>query len=186
MKTVIISPHPDDEWIGCGCTLLKHLDDGMNIKVLLITKPPTTEKRIKVSKKLAEQYGYELHILGEHELRIDQEKLSSFLLREVNAEDKVYIPDYDSHIDHRFILETCKRVLKDNKLIQYCVYNNSINPIRRVKNKFLRLLLGRGFSSFKYGKEDYKFTYKLETKNKNILMFGETPRDGDTFRYIRD
>jgi len=186
MRTVIIAPHPDDEWIGCGCTMLKKLEEGEKIKVLLITRIPKSERRVRVSQRLSKEWGYTLRILGEPELKINTALLAAFLKKEIDKGDIVHIPDYDIHIDHRTILETCKRVLKNNKLIQYCVYNNSRNPIRRVKNKFLHLLLGRGFSSFKYGKEDYKFTYKLETKNKNILLFRETPRDADTFRYIRD
>ena len=38
MTAVIIAPHPDDEWIGCGCTILKKLEEGEKVKVLLVTR----------------------------------------------------------------------------------------------------------------------------------------------------
>jgi len=35
MSIVIIASHPDDGWIGCGCTML---EEGGKIKILLITR----------------------------------------------------------------------------------------------------------------------------------------------------
>ena len=37
-KILVIAPHPDDETIGCGGTLLKHSDNKDDIYYLLITK----------------------------------------------------------------------------------------------------------------------------------------------------
>jgi len=90
MKTVIIAPHPDDEWIGCGCTLLKKLDDGEKVKVFLITS--LSVRRTEVSRELARIYSYELKILGEPEWKIDTAKLAAFLKKEVHKKDTVYVP----------------------------------------------------------------------------------------------
>ena len=84
MTTVIIAPHPDDEWIGCGCTILKKLDNGENIKVLLISslsKIPNSKikERAIVSQSLAKHYNYECKLLGETELNINKEKFLSLL-----------------------------------------------------------------------------------------------------------
>jgi len=189
MSTVIVAPHPDDEWIGCGCTLLKKLDDGEKITVLLIThssRIPTSriKDRTKISQSLAKEYGYALKILGETELHINKEKLTSFLLKEINSGDIVYIPDYDRHIDHRVIFSACKDALKNNELVQYCVYNNSANPFTRMRKKALYFLFKRGFPSFKYGREEYKFSYKLDLKNKHITQFRAVPRDADVLREL--
>ena len=37
-KILVIAPHPDDETIGCGGTLLRHIDNKDEIYFLLITK----------------------------------------------------------------------------------------------------------------------------------------------------
>ena len=36
-KILVIAPHPDDETIGCGGTLLRHIDNKDEIYFLLIT-----------------------------------------------------------------------------------------------------------------------------------------------------
>ena len=38
MKVLVIAPHPDDETLGCGGTLLKHKKDGDEIHWMIITK----------------------------------------------------------------------------------------------------------------------------------------------------
>jgi len=186
MSTVIVAPHPDDEWIGCGCTLLKKLDDGEKITVLLIThssRIPTSriKDRTKISQSLAKEYGYELKILGETELHINEGQLKSFLLNEINSGDVVYIPDFDTHPDHRFINRVCKEHLEKD-LIEYAVYNNSIFPPRRIMNKTLHLLHRQSFPSFRLGTHEFKTLYKLPIKQKNIKMFGEVLRHADVLR----
>ena len=39
MKNIfIVAAHPDDEILGCGGTILKHINDGDNVKVLFISE----------------------------------------------------------------------------------------------------------------------------------------------------
>lgn len=42
MNVVVISPHPDDETLGCGGTLLKHKNNKDNIYWLIATEPSKT------------------------------------------------------------------------------------------------------------------------------------------------
>ena len=37
MKIIVIAPHPDDETLGCGGTLLKHKSDNHEINWLIMT-----------------------------------------------------------------------------------------------------------------------------------------------------
>ncbi len=180
MKTVILAPHPDDEWIGCGCTILENLDKGNNIKVLIITRKPATEKRIAVSKKLAEKYDYELKILGEAEKNIDKQKLNAFLKENIEPGDVVYVTASDNHPDHKTVSDAVKKL--KNKKIEYAVYNASLNPFRKIKHKLSGMLKDKATASFKFGKHSKILDYKLEEKNKNILKFREVPRGGDVLR----
>ena len=34
---MVIAAHPDDEWIGCGGTILKHIDNGDIVKVIFMS-----------------------------------------------------------------------------------------------------------------------------------------------------
>ena len=36
-KVLVIAPHPDDETLGCGGTLLKHINDGDSVNWLIMT-----------------------------------------------------------------------------------------------------------------------------------------------------
>ena len=38
MKVMVIAPHPDDETLGCGGTLLRHLKNGDELYWVIITK----------------------------------------------------------------------------------------------------------------------------------------------------
>ena len=128
-RILIIAPHPDDEWIGCGCTLLKALDNNEKVRVLLIAVEEYSEGRLEISKRLAKKYGYELVVLGEKEFSISMTKLSAFLRKYV-LDGVLYVPDEDSHADHRCITREAQKL--PNKKVQYCVYNNSKSQLRRL------------------------------------------------------
>ena len=36
-KVIVISPHPDDETLGCGGTLLKHISNGDQVSWVIVT-----------------------------------------------------------------------------------------------------------------------------------------------------
>jgi len=183
MRTVIIAPHPDDEWIGCGCTLLKKLNASEKIIVLVITQMPYSEIRIQLSRQLALQYKYDLKTLGEPELKIDSQKLKVFFNKHIKKTDTVYIPSCDLHPDHRKINIISQQLLK-NDLYEYAVYNNSLNPFRRIKNKLICFLTKRTPASFRKGKPDFILNYRTKIKNQHILEFAEMPRVGDIIRRI--
>ncbi len=37
MKVIVIAPHPDDETLGCGGAILRHIADGDMVHWLIVT-----------------------------------------------------------------------------------------------------------------------------------------------------
>ncbi|MEC7865992.1 MAG: PIG-L family deacetylase, partial [Pseudomonadota bacterium] len=44
-KVLVISPHPDDETLGCGGTLIRHKKEGDEIHWLIMTNVNSSEKK---------------------------------------------------------------------------------------------------------------------------------------------
>lgn len=131
MKILVISPHPDDETLGCGGTILKHKDTGDKIYWLLITnidvkngcKKDIVEKRQKEIEIVAEMYGFEKTFkLDYPTAKLDiipiQEIIKSLskVILEIEPEI-IYLPNRsDVHTDHRI---TFKAVYSCTKNFRY-------------------------------------------------------------------
>ena len=117
-KISIITPHPDDETLGCGGTILKHSTNGDSIHWLIITN--MTEKQgfnsqvIKQRQEeidsVAQMYGFEsVQNLNLPTMQLDEISLADI----INAISKiflkikphtVYLPNRsDVHSDHRIV-----------------------------------------------------------------------------------
>ena len=65
-KILFIAPHPDDETLGCGGTILKHIDKGDNVYWLIVTNISEREgwkvekvfERQKEIEKVSKAYGF--------------------------------------------------------------------------------------------------------------------------------
>ena len=116
MKILVISPHPDDETLGCGGTILKHKDIGDKIYWLIITNVDVkngwdkniVEKRQKEIEIVAEMYGFEKTFkLDYPTAKLDitpvQEIIKSIseVILEIEPEI-IYLPNHsDVHTDHQ-------------------------------------------------------------------------------------
>tara|TARA_B100000787_G_scaffold163912_1_gene146046 strand:+ start:4290 stop:4937 length:648 start_codon:yes stop_codon:yes gene_type:complete len=116
MKIFVVSPHPDDETLGCGGTLLKHKKNNDQIFWNIVTKPlneKTNKKREKEITKVATKYNIKKIIRANYttaELKKkDIYKLINFFKTHIVKikPDIVYLPFYgDIHSDHRIIFES--------------------------------------------------------------------------------
>ena len=120
MKILVIAPHPDDETLGCGGTLLKHKDQGDQLFWLIMTKMAidvgyTEEqmyRREEEIKTVAEMYHFEkVFSLDFATTTLDtvprRELIGavSKVMNEVRPEI-VYLPNrFDIHSDHRITFE---------------------------------------------------------------------------------
>jgi len=116
VSVLIIAPHPDDEAIGMGGTLSKHLDNQSKVTVLYMTdgrhEPPTLglleAEMIDIRRKEAETLGEIYHInqifwkVEDTCLTNNNETISAMIkvLEDIRP-DIIYLPSFfDHHYDH--------------------------------------------------------------------------------------
>ncbi|RSD35146.1 MAG: LmbE family protein [Methanohalophilus sp.] len=120
MKILVIAPHPDDETLGCGGTIVKHIVSGDCVTICIVTTaytPAWSEEFLNIRNNQVNKATTILNInrvidLGYHTVKLDtipQKDISESLsnvVKQVNP-DIVYIPHKgDLHRDHRVIFES--------------------------------------------------------------------------------
>ena len=123
---LVVAPHPDDETLGCGGTLLKHRQQGDRINWLIMTRtwsPKYTERDIQQQetqiKAVDRAYSF-AHTEWLHfkTTTLDSIPLNEIIdaIRNVIAKVKpetVYIPSaVDIHSDHQVVVQGVMAVLK--------------------------------------------------------------------------
>ena len=128
MKNIaVIAPHPDDETLGCGGTIIKHRENGDFVCVLFVTC--ATDELRTTCKRVTDTYGVSFTHLDLPEIYLDTVQLAdivdkfTIIFRELKP-DTVYLPGAnDVHSDHRIVFnaawsccktfrfQTIKRVL---------------------------------------------------------------------------
>ena len=119
MKILVIAPHPDDEVLGCGGTLARHVSSGDEVYLCVVTKaypPDCSEDEIKERKrevlKANEILGIKkTYFLDFPTVKLDivpQKELNDSIARVVNEvqPEAVYIPHRgDVNKDHRLVFD---------------------------------------------------------------------------------
>jgi LmbE family N-acetylglucosaminyl deacetylase len=126
MRVLVIAPHPDDETLGCGGTLLKHRAEGDQVCWLIVTRGHTPEWSTEVLlakeaeiETVGAKYGFERTF----RLNLPTTRIDTLPLRDVMsgirgvieeaAPDSVYCNHaWDVHSDHRVVFEATMSVLK--------------------------------------------------------------------------
>ena len=120
MNVMVIAPHPDDETLGCGGTLLKHRENGDKIFWVIVTaiskslnlSEERKKSRDKEIEKVSKIYGFsKVFKLNLPTIELDTiptkeivDKLSN-CIKETECEI-LYIPNYsDVHSDHKFVAD---------------------------------------------------------------------------------
>jgi len=125
-KILIIAPHPDDETLGCGGTIAKHILSGDHVTLCIATtahKPDWSDEYLDLrSKQINEAVKilgiHEVIELGYHTVKLDtipQKEITERLIMIVNElqPDIAYIPfKGDLHRDHRVIFESALVALR--------------------------------------------------------------------------
>lgn len=126
MRILVIAPHPDDETLGCGGSLLKHKAKGDSLSWLVATRghEPQWSAELLARKeaeirRVREAYGFEQTFrLNFPTIKLDTIPLDQMIvpLREAIMDahpDLVYLNHWgDVHSDHRVVFEATMSVLK--------------------------------------------------------------------------
>ena len=120
-KILIIAPHPDDETLGCGGTILRHVDCSDDVYWLIATRmhensgfsKSSIEKREKQIDQVCKKYKFKSKIQLQFEAtKLDTYSFSSLLERFNEKIDDIkpsiiYLPfQNDVHSDHRITFQT--------------------------------------------------------------------------------
>ena len=138
MRVLVIAPHPDDETLGCGGTLLKHVAAGDSVSWVIVTKAyeprwpaEVIERREQEIEQVSAAYGFAQRFrLSFPAARLDATPLDDLLkaINDIVAEVK---PDWiytvhggDIHSDHRIVFEATMSAVKS--------FNSANNGVRRL------------------------------------------------------
>ncbi len=150
---IVFAPHPDDEVIACGGTIIKKIKEGYNVKIIFITdgshshsavlniftNPTPAELAIirqEEAKNAAKMLGVDNNNLfflnAEDTLLIDSQSIITNKVKEILIKEQsiseVYIPHIEElHQDHSLtntiVLSLVNELHLDLKIFQYIVWN---------------------------------------------------------------
>ncbi len=129
-KVLVIAPHPDDEILGCGGTMLRHVKSGDKVFVWLVThaEPPVYPENASLA---IQQSARECHKwMGAEDTifldfpavmleQVERYKLNDAILEVIKKikPDIVYIPHYgDMQKDHQVVVEACMVALRPKNI----------------------------------------------------------------------
>lgn len=139
-KIFAIAPHPDDETLGCGGALLRHIASGDEVHWVIVTAISTdigfSEKRVAAREEeiryVAKAYGFHSTIRIDYPtMRLDQvpkhQLIDSIgkLIQEIKP-DTLYVPyRNDAHSDHAAVYDAataCAKVFRYSSVRSVYVY----------------------------------------------------------------
>lgn len=126
-KVLVIAPHPDDETLGCGGTLLRHKLAGDEIFWLIATQvyieQGFSEERVKSRQEEIERvgslYGFKnVYQLEYATMKLDEVPMSNLVTSISNVFKEiepaiVYVPYRDdAHTDHKYVFDAAAACTK--------------------------------------------------------------------------
>lgn len=193
-RIMVIAPHPDDEMIGPGGTLIKAIDTGALVRVVYLTKGRRgLGDTLQVeAREAANLVGYETVFL-EHCSR--DIALSRELINSIRAEIDSFAPETlflpflcDDHDDHRraghaVYLSHCQQPIKSIEVWAYQVYTCVIpNVVVDITNVELRKRQAIRCWKSQYRSRHWDhYALGMNAYNSRFLCTKGDPRFAETF-----
>lgn len=126
-QIIVVAPHPDDETLGCGGTLLKHKSAGNAIHWLIVTEMQQEigysleqiRKREKEIEEVTRKYGFDsMHSLKLPTVHLDTVPMATLISKMGKIFEKikpieVYLPYRgDVHTDHSVVFDAVSALSK--------------------------------------------------------------------------
>ena len=126
-KTLVIAPHPDDELLGCGGTLLRRKDEGVELGWMIVTsiseQTGWSSKKVKQRENEISKVRKGLDVDKFYNLRLPTTKLDTIptvdLIQRFGKIFKDFEPSEvliphrgDSHSDHRIVFNAASACCK--------------------------------------------------------------------------
>ena len=120
-KLLVIAPHPDDEILGCGGTMIKNIKAGNEVYVCIVTRgyPPLfSESRFEINRRDTIKCHESIGVKETFYLDLPSTQLETISRSEFNGKilevvrkvvpDEVFIPHWgDMQKDHQMVAEAC-------------------------------------------------------------------------------
>ena len=82
MKIILITPHPDDETLGCGGTILRHTKEGEEVHWLIMStlksKTKLDKKNMKIREKQIRNVAKAYNFSSYHQTNFETAKLDTY------------------------------------------------------------------------------------------------------------
>ena len=139
-KIMVIAPHPDDETLGCGGTLLRHISDGDEVYWLICTTITESQgfakERIQERKKEIDLVANLFGFAGYRQLNFKTTELDQVPRNELVGAIAEYIKEIkphtlylpfrnDVHSDHAYVFDSsvaCTKAFRYPYVKKVCVY----------------------------------------------------------------
>ena len=110
MRVLAVVAHPDDEVLGPGGTLLRHVDEGDEVRVLIVCSVldealRMTPSRLEDAQAVADDAGWDLTWGGLATLALDVAEVTALIEVHLADVDLVYTHHRDLNRDHRLVHE---------------------------------------------------------------------------------
>ena len=194
-RILVIAPHPDDEMLGPGGTLIKAISKGIKVRTLYLTKgkPNQSDLLVSETEKIAKKVGYETRYFDYHSRQLP---IDNKILDDVKNEIEEFKPQIimlpffcDDHDDHRrasHILWSVKQVSKIFENIEiwaYQVYTalipNVVVDITEIADKKSTAI--KGWSSQAGSRDWSHFALGLNAFNSRFLQESTKPSYVEAF-----
>lgn len=193
-RIIVFAPHPDDETLGCGGTIIKKIKEGCNISLVFITdgtKSASKKIRREEAKAAAHILGVKkrnIVFLGFEDMSLErnkyivQEKVIEILKEQFPVEVYFTLKE-DAHSDHSVLNSIVKNSIETLSLhvimYQYIIWTNTIWPLWKIIYFVKHNLINVDISEFLHLKRRAMEKYKSQRG----LMHRWWNRSNETFVY---